>query len=521
MVNARAGTASERPQRRRRVFFLGAHKILLKTEVPRLRALGLEVFCPPYRQRSLFHQSLTTEWDSAQPTTLPADVVAALCAFDFFGRRMTAEAADLLNAHFDSVIVTCDPGWLINALLGFDGQVIFRTYGQVFVLSDYLASMDAMRMIAERDDFWFVPHAAEAVVDEAQWLKDRMRVVPYVPSLEAMSIAGRWRAAGPHRREIMIACPNLVNPYYFAHYQHLKKHFSDAIYRYYGVQMKPVDDPQVVGTLPAGQYFPQFEAVAGFLYTYREPTVCFLPPIEMMIAGGPVVFLAGSLLCRQMPRDAPGRARDEAEARDKCRRLLDGDAAFVDSVIASQQAVAARFFPENVWPAFDAAFDDLFGAAFDNDGSAAFGVPRQPGVTWLVDVDDAIDFADGRYTTKSERLLRLRRAADEAGGDVVVAVTRARLERAWGFFRQGQAAPERIHFFCVDHPAPRTGRSPHARLDEKVRARVARRLRTSLHQARPLQRLAGALGDGARVIVADEGTAAALSSLVDAPIAIA
>jgi hypothetical protein len=354
-----------------RIFFLTFHKILIKTEVPRLRSLGFEVFRPPYREKSSQHQSASTEWEPDQPTTLPREVFDKLAAYDFFYNNISPEVASLVNEHFDAVIVTSDPGWLIEVLKVYRKKVIFRTYGQIVILTEHfwgLWGLDAFRMIVERDDFWWVPHSEEVAYPEHQWLKDRMRIVPYVPSADAMAIKDSWRLEDRHDKEIMIACPNLANPFYKEHYDYLKRQFTEPHYRYYGVQMKPVDDSQVVGTMPKDDYFRSFARVSGCLYTYRNPAVCFLPPIEMMIAGGPVIYLEGSLLDASFRGDAPGRAHTEAEAKAKCDRLLAGDKAFAADVIRSQAAVRERFMPEHVWPISDATFRELLAPETRNHG---------------------------------------------------------------------------------------------------------------------------------------------------------
>lgn len=478
-----------------RVFFLSAHKILIKTELVRLRELGFEVFCPPYRPRSSAHQSLTSEWDRAQPTTLPADVFEELAAFDFFGNRIPSRIAALLNRHFETVIVTSDPGWLVDMLEVYRGRLVFRVYGQIVVLSDYLFAREGMGPIVERDNFWFVPHADEAVLLEHAWIKRRMRVVPYVPSDSALKLQGTWRLDRPHAREMMVVCPNLENPYYRAHYEYLKRNFSEDEYRYYGVQMGPVNDPQVVGTLTNDEYFNSFSNVAGLMYSYREPTVCFLPPIEMMIAGGPVVFLRGSLLCRMMPDGAPGRARDEDEARSKCRRLLDGDEQFALSIIASQQDLTSRFAPEHVWPRFDAVFRELLGPESANQGETLFAAEVNPGATWVLVPPEQIQLKDGRYVTASAALARLQAEVSKllANGDVVLAVSHADAQLAHGYFAQDQLRPERLRIFFIDRGPGQGVRSVQQGLLEKVLHRLRRLGWAVSHRIVPTARLARAI----------------------------
>jgi hypothetical protein len=273
-------------------------------------------------------------------------------------------------------------------------------------MSDFLFEKNAMPSIVERDNFWHVPHALECALHDHQWLRDRLEVVPYCVMEDATRTRDLW-PSGPLRSEIMISCPNIANPYYRAHYENLKKDFSDPAYRFYGVQTSAIDDPQVVGTIAFSELLRSYTQSAGFLYTYREPTVCFLPPIEMMIAGGPVIYFKGSLLDQYFPVDdrlAPGRAKDENEALLKCSMLLpksaNYDPHFVSSVIASQKTVRARYLPEDVWPIFDKIFNHLLQPNTSNKGSSFISLGKMPTTTVAIDVytdQFTITFLKGCY----------------------------------------------------------------------------------------------------------------------------
>src|SRR4051794_37094088 len=113
-----------------RVFWLGMHKILVQTELPRLRSLGFEVFNPPYLS-PIPDQSAQLNWDAKQATTLPPDVFQKLSKHNFFYNSVTKEIADILNQYFEAIIVTIHPLWLSEILKVYNGKVIYRTYGQV------------------------------------------------------------------------------------------------------------------------------------------------------------------------------------------------------------------------------------------------------------------------------------------------------------------------------------------------------------------------------------------------------
>ena len=103
----------------------------------------------------------------------------------------------------------------------------------------------------------------------------------------------------------MITSPNIKNIHHNIHYKFLKKNFNEKHFRYYGVQLDSIKDSQVVGTLPRGELLNRFQSAAGYLYTHNDPWVCYLPPIEMMVVGGPVLFMKGSLLDDFFHKNAP------------------------------------------------------------------------------------------------------------------------------------------------------------------------------------------------------------------------
>src|SRR3990167_4897582 len=108
----------------KRIFWLGMHKILVNTELPRLRQLGYEVFNPPYLS-SVQDQSANLDWNASQPTTLPHDVFTKLSTYNFFYNPITSDIAELLNKYFDTIIVTISPAWLADVLKCYHGRVIY------------------------------------------------------------------------------------------------------------------------------------------------------------------------------------------------------------------------------------------------------------------------------------------------------------------------------------------------------------------------------------------------------------
>lgn len=329
------------------------HKILVQTELVRLRQLGFEVFNPPYLS-SYKDQSSHLEWDSQQPTTLPRDVFEQLSKFNFFFNAIPEKIGALLTQYFDAVIVTISYDWLDSILSSvYSGKVIYRTYGQTFTVSEELKKKCLMTKVSSHDDFVFMPHAKEALEGEHGWLKEMAQITPYCLTDDVFANENTWNEGSEKNLEIMVTCPVVKNRIYSRHYKFLKKHFNESHYRYYGAQHSTVKDPQVVGTLPRKILLKRFQLAAGYLYTYKDPYVCYLPPIEMMVIGGPVLFLKGSLLDQFFDSKAPGRCHTIDEAKEKAKKLLNNDQPFIKEVIASQSEVKKRYAPDYVWPIFD------------------------------------------------------------------------------------------------------------------------------------------------------------------------
>jgi glycosyltransferase involved in cell wall biosynthesis len=343
-----------------RVFWLGMHKVLKSTELSRLRRLGFEVFNPPYIS-PVYDQSADTRLDFDQPTTLPADVFNKLVQHDFFYAEVPQNIAEILNAYFDFAIVTISADWLKSFLAAFSGPVIYRIYGQHFSLSQKIVAIGLWETLVSRDGFCIVPFAEESVEREQSWFLDLCsHIVPYQIPDDVFTMSNTW-SARTHRREIATNIPNIQNPYYAAAYAEFSAQYPQRLFRIYGPQRAAPLDSRIVGELDRAEFLNRLAEASGFFYNYKDQ-VCYLPPIEMMQLGGPVIYAPGSLLSRFYDDRRPGLASDPIEAEKKLKWLIAGDRAFADEVIEAQEGVRKRYDREVVAPIFDGAFKDLLQA---------------------------------------------------------------------------------------------------------------------------------------------------------------
>jgi hypothetical protein len=470
-----------------RVFWLGMHVVLNHTELPRLRSLGYEVFNPPYLA-DIYDQSADTQWNAQQPTTLPREVFDELSRHNFFYNRIPPRIAELLNAYFGTVIVTVSPIWLQSILAAYRGRVIYRTYGQPDVLTETMWRLRLFRAVQEREDFHFVPHADEAVRHEHSWLKSRMTVAPYTLPADVYDHENAWCADEPHSPEIMACCPNIENPYYQRQYRYLSEAFPEPHLRLYGVQRRPHTDPRVVGTLPRGEYLGRYRRASGYWFHYAHPTSCYLPPIEMMTVGGPVVYMRGSLLANSFENRGPGRADSVDDARRKLGLLLKGDRHFVGEVQDSQRPMVERYHPKHVWPIFDRVFRGLLDAPALPPGepavlSADAPEPASKRVYVLFHATGQhVAFEDGDYLPTDDLARTVKQVVQTllAGTNhrVVVTCLADQLPGAHGYL-DANAFPGRLRFLVLDPKSLATDRLREWKnAIEAVRSKLSRRRRT-------------------------------------------
>ena len=421
-----------------RIFWMGSHKVLIPTELEALRAMGYEVFHPPYLGKEK-DQSAVYDW-TCPPTTLPPEVVQKLSTYNFFWNDISGEVGELLNAYFDCVIVTINGDWLLSFLKAYRGKIIYRTFGEPYSLSAHLRSNGAYRRIVDRDDFWFMPHCIENAVKEEWWLRKRERIVPYCLTDDVLAFGGTWNPKLGAEGSIGLACPNILNPYYNTHFRYLKEHFEERMFRYYGVQVDRFSDPNVVGTLERAEQLKEFQTLAGFLYTYREPNVCYLPPIEMMTIGGPVLYMPGSLLDRYLTTNSAGRVRNEDEARTASKRLAAGDRVLASEIIDSQRGVARRYDSAYTLPILQDAMAELLplgGEADEGRLRAISAAAGQKPVLLLGHFEGAYSQSDGEYVSVHGIPRVMRRVVQvltEAGQPVTVTARPEAISETWGFY---------------------------------------------------------------------------------------
>jgi hypothetical protein len=347
----------------KRIFWLGAHKLLVKTELVRLISLGYEVFNPPYNS-PVPDQSMVKDWISPK-STLPIDIQKKLSSYNFFYNYINDDISKILNKYFDAVVVTIHPWWLSEVLRTFQGKVIYRTYGQTEILSEELDRYNAVTNVLNRKNFHFLPFHEATLDEEENWLKSKARIVPYCIDPSLNQRRNTWNVKAQKNKKIMLSCPNINNPFYLDHYNYLKKNYNEEHFLFFGVQLSKIKDKQIMGTIDYEDLKKFFLESNGYLYTYTSSRVCYLPPIEMMLVGGPVLFPKGTLLDKMMGSESIASFENVEESKTKVNKLLSGDEEFINSVLSHQSKIVEYYSEEYVWPIFDSEFKKILDSTED------------------------------------------------------------------------------------------------------------------------------------------------------------
>ena len=419
-----------------RILWIGCHKLLVKTELATLRNLGYEVYRPTYLSK-IYDQSAVTEVDS-NPSSLSNETLDLLGRTNFFYEPISEPVSKIINEHFDVCVVTISPNWLNHLASAYKGKIIYRTYGQPYSLSTEFETIGLTSKLINRENFYFLPHNLKSLESEHHWLIRKAIEVPYWVENEVFEMEKTWDLSKKHTH-LGLLCPNIENPYYNSHYKYLKEHFSRKLYKVFGVQKnleKEGRDKWVVGTLDRQKLLGEFQNLAGFLYTYHETNTCYLPPIEAIVMGVPVLYPQGSLLSKYIGPGEPGEWNTEKEANELAKRLLNRDVLLIKSILTAQEHVKNLYREAKCLPRFAKTFqhiiDEKFNQEFENINIVV--IPFYfPG--------NLIQFDGLNYSTM-EGIPRVIKFYSDTlcnnGYKIKILVYENQIAEAWGYFNQNR-----------------------------------------------------------------------------------
>ncbi len=331
---------TERPLR---VMWLMNHGTLQAFEVPLLVSMGYEVFLPksfPFDEGNL-GGAVDDGFDST--LSVSASDLKKLNQHNFY-EGFTPEIAQIVNACFEFAIIGFFPSQLDGLVRDFKGTIIMRPFGladgttYTDILARSLGQAFFSRLEAIRDRFWFGQAYPNLVEVEKGVLAQTAVYLPLgLPNRDRQA----WKGTLP---KILFTCPGIKSSSYFSNtYEEFKRNFGDLPHIITGVQPIAVNDPAVLGFVPAGQYHALRRDVRVVFYHSRQRHHLDYGPIEAVQAGIPVIFMADGILDVVGGKSLPGRAKTITEAREKLQRVLRGDTHFIEAICTSQPILLKDF----------------------------------------------------------------------------------------------------------------------------------------------------------------------------------
>lgn len=331
------------------VMWLLNHSTLRAFELAELRRAGItEIFTPKTFPHDEGNLSATVDWALDETLSLAADELACLNRQDWYQCEDLA-AWEVANRIFRVAFIGFFPRQIETVLSHFKGLIVIRVFGLAAgstyseLMREHLSFANLRRLQENAGRVWFAmayEHLAEV---EEEFFRARSRWLPV--GLADRKSTNDWEGSDPR---LLFVCPRIgSSPYYRGIYEQFKGTFGDLPHAVAGAQPIAVDEPQVLGFLPAEQHHSNLRQMRAMYYHSTEPRHVHYHPFEAIQAGMPLIYLAGGLLDRNAPPHLPGRCRNLREARSKAERLLAGDRGLMKAIRDSQSVLLEPMLARN------------------------------------------------------------------------------------------------------------------------------------------------------------------------------
>lgn len=331
-----------------RILWLINHTTLREFEVPLLLSFNFEVFTPKVFPSDEANRSASIDHQYDKTLTIPPKALAILNKHDFYSRPLTPQIEQILNTYFETVFIAFFPKMMDEFVSKFKGRILLRTFGlastasyEKVMESEFNAEFHAkLQAISKR--FWFAQSYPHLVEVETNLLKKRAVTLPLGLPDSIFSQTNTWRGG---ENKILFVCPRIASSptYYGAIYQEFKNGFKGLPYIVAGAQPIQVKDPNVTGFQTREDYNHLLRTCAVMFYHSREPRHLHYHPLEAVVFGMPLIYMRDGMLEQLGGEDQPGACATYLEARDKIRRILNGDAGLIKSILTAQQKLLETF----------------------------------------------------------------------------------------------------------------------------------------------------------------------------------
>ena len=326
-----------------RILWIMNYTLLREFEVPILKELGYEVFCPKRFGLEHVDGDASVDYIYDNDLTIPQEIVKILNSTNFY-KPLSKEILDIINEYFD--IAFCMPVEypLRSLIYSFNGSVVLRDFEwhRDVTCAEVLESqigIQGLRQIAKMGKrFWFGVAFNNYDSSEPEIIRRRSILFPL-----GVSASGRIWTGGS--KDVLFVCPQIKsNQDSRKLYNDFCSDFGDIPHLIAGDQLvSVVDDDTVLNSFSQEKYHNSLiSSSAMFYYSQASKHMC-LNIIEAIECGIPLVFMAGGLLDYVGGKNLPGRCKTINEAKKKLLRLSKGNGRYAKKLSTSQSTLLKSF----------------------------------------------------------------------------------------------------------------------------------------------------------------------------------
>lgn len=366
----------------KRILWLLSHVALLDMEPAVFEELGYEVYTPKI---PLFDISAGITYKYDKTLSLPQDVIERLNQVDFFQRNIDGEVYEILNEYFDVCIVGSTPDLLRNIINKFKGVIAYRAFGRISAEESHtlmIAKTLGVSYLKKIEDmgkrFFFLQISENIDEIECECFRRRSLYVP-IGFKKGQLPVNEWKGT---ENKILFVCPRIgISDYFKNVYNNFKHEFKEFPYIVAGSQPVRIEkDENITGYLGTDEYKKLFLDCKVMFYHSQEPRHIHYHPLEAIMVGMPLIYMAGGQLDVLGGDKLPGRCKDYSEARKKLKKVLRGDRAFINKVVKSQCKLVEKYnydYCKDKWEDFFKELDDIEIKDTDKPKKIAFIVPAE------------------------------------------------------------------------------------------------------------------------------------------------
>lgn len=343
-------------KKNQRILWLLNHFTLREAEVPMLLNLGFEVFVPKIFPEDDANRSASVSYEYDRTLTIPQALLTRMNEFNFYSSRWPNSLKKAINENFSIVISGFFPKMLNAVAESFKGDIFIRVFGMsgdanYADLIEQVGNHDLINRLRTKDRIWLAPSYANIPENEPHWMRRRCVYLPLGLPLEYYKNEDQWRR---QKKAILFVCPRIKSsPYYQQIYKSFKSSFGDIPHIIAGAQPEPVEnDPHVTGFIPDETFQKLLKTCAVMFYHSREERHLHYHPLEAIVCGMPLIYMAGGMLDYLAGEKLPGCCETIEEARQKISRLISGDEEITRSIVSSQKVLLEEFknqYIQSVW----------------------------------------------------------------------------------------------------------------------------------------------------------------------------